>query len=132
MTNCVSLFHPVQPFIAHQSVEAPGRQLTVISDISNGNHSPNNPLPIYRNAANTDKNPTVVIPTPKGTPPLAIVMIPYLPSLLPKEAGESAANGLYTPFSVLKDWKNHRVWQEVEEMYYKKVAAITPTKYTIS
>lgn len=125
LTNCVSLFQPVTPFVTHRSLETPGRKLTVISDISNDSHSPNNPLPIYHKATNTDKNPTVGIPTPEGTPPLTIAMIPYLPSLLPKEASESAANGLYVPFRLLNDWKNNRVWKEVQKMYHEKVGELT-------
>lgn len=52
-------------------------------------------------------------------------MIPYLPSLLRKEASESAANGLYTPLRLLGDWENHRMWQEVEKMYHEKTNDLT-------
>jgi hypothetical protein len=125
LTNCVSLFHPVAPFVTPESLQDPQRKLTVISDISNDSHSPNNPLPIYTNATNSDREPTVKIPTPEGTVPLSIAMIPYLPSLLPREASESAANGLYPVFRQLSDWRNHRVWQVVERMYRDKIATLT-------
>jgi saccharopine dehydrogenase (NAD+, L-lysine forming) len=127
LVNCVSLFGPVRPFVSTESLEAPGRKLVVISDISNDSHSPNNPLPIYQNATNSDVEPTVRIPTPAGTPPLTIAMIPYLPSLLPREASEAAANGLYPALALLSHWDQFRVWKEVEKMYRDKIATLTQT-----
>ncbi|RYP79589.1 hypothetical protein DL769_002899 [Monosporascus sp. CRB-8-3] len=130
LTNRVSLSSPVAPFVTFESLKAPGRKLTVISGISNGSHSPDNQLPIYTNSTNSDVRPTVRIPTPSGTVTLTIAMIPYLPSLLPREASESAANGLYPAISLLGGWQNHGVWLEVEKMYRDKIAALTGNQTT--
>lgn len=70
LTNCVSLFHPVTPFVTKDSLEASGRKLTVIFDISNDSHSPNNPLPIYTDATNSDVDPTGQDPDTQRNIPL--------------------------------------------------------------
>ena len=57
-------------------------------------------------------------------PPLSVITIDHLPSLLPREASEAFSNALLPSLLQLKDRKHVRVWQQAEELFNKKVTAL--------
>ncbi len=94
-------------------------------------------LQIHRFACKTDESstnmslsinttftaPTVPVPV-SSDPPLSVISIDHLPSLLPKEASEAFSNALLPSLLQLKDRKSARVWQQAEELFHKKVATL--------
>jgi len=57
-------------------------------------------------------------------PPLSVISIDHLPSLLPREASETYGTGLVPHLINLKDWHNDPVWTRAEALFKKKVAEL--------
>lgn len=93
--NCIYLTSKIPPFLDAASIAAAGeqRRLGMVVDVSCDTTNPNNPLPIYSINTTFDK-PTVRVDVPAGTPPLAVVSIDHLPTLLPREASEAFSHDL--------------------------------------
>jgi len=96
------------------------------SPIENGpltfDSNPNNPIPIYTIATTFDK-PTVPVEV-KNDPPVTIISIDHLPSLLPREASESFSEALLPHLLELKHWKQNPVWSRAEKLFREKVATL--------
>ena len=90
--NCIYLTTKIPNFVDMSSLDTPNRKLSVICDVSADTTNPNNPIPIYTVATTFDK-PTVPVEV-KGEPPLSVISIDHLPSLLPREASEAFSNDL--------------------------------------
>ncbi|KAM0788698.1 hypothetical protein ACM66B_002795 [Microbotryomycetes sp. NB124-2] len=93
--NCIYLTTKIPNFIDKQSIDAAGdkRQLRVVVDVSCDTTNPNNPLPIYSINTTFDK-PTVDVDGLKAGPPMTVVSIDHLPTLLPREASEAFSSDL--------------------------------------
>lgn len=73
--------------------------------------------------ATTFEKPTVPVEV-KGEPPLNVISIDHLPSLLPREASE-AFSGLLLPHLLeLKHWRTNPVWARAEKLYIEKVKTL--------
>jgi saccharopine dehydrogenase (NAD+, L-lysine-forming) len=120
--NCISIFAPVPPFLTMASLDAPDRRLSVVCNISTDSKSPNNTIQIYQDFT-SDKQPTLQVPIPCG-PPLSVIAVPYLPSLLPRDSSQTAGKALYPAITKLDAWRQHRLWRESEQMYHDKVATV--------
>lgn len=96
------------------------------SPIENGplkfDSNPNNPIPIYTIATTFDK-PTVPVEV-KNDPPVTVISIDHLPSLLPREASESFSEALLPHLLELKHWKQNPVWSRAENLFADKVATL--------
>ena len=57
-----------------------------------------------------------------GNPPLSVISIDHLPTLLPREASEQFSGDLLPSLLELPACKTSRVWVEAEELFKKKVA----------
>ena len=57
-------------------------------------------------------------------PPLNVISIDHLPSLLPREASEAFSAALLPSLLSLKDRKNARVWTQAEDLFREKVAML--------
>ena len=68
--------------------------------------------------------PTAPVPVPSN-PPLSVISIDHLPSLLPREASEAFSTALLPSLLQLKDRKNARVWRQAEELFNKHVAMLS-------
>lgn len=84
--------------------------------------NPNNPIPIYT-IATTFSKPTVPVEV-KNDPPLTVISIDHLPSLLPREASESFSGALLPYLLELKHWKQNPVWSRAEKLFTEKVATL--------
>jgi hypothetical protein len=90
--------------------------------------NPHNPIPIYDITTTFDK-PTVPVDLPKSNgPPLSVISIDHLPSLLPRESSEMFSTALLPSLLTLNDRANARVWKQAEELFDEKVATL-PKEY---
>jgi saccharopine dehydrogenase (NAD+, L-lysine forming) len=83
LVNAVLTTHAVPPFLTHTDLDGQARRLTVVCDVTCDVTSACNVLPIYDSTTNWQRP---VHRQHNRTPPLDIIAIDNLPSLLPKEA----------------------------------------------
>jgi len=81
--NCILASPSCPRFVTSDDVTAGDRRLSVIADVSCDPESVYNPIPIY-NRSTTFTDPTVTITA--GPPPLDVMAIDHLPSMLPMES----------------------------------------------
>jgi saccharopine dehydrogenase (NAD+, L-lysine-forming) len=120
--NCIYLASSIPPFVDTKSLDSPARKLSVVCDVSCDTTNPYNPIPIY-NVNTTFANPTVPVKVERD-PPLSVISIDHLPSLLPREASEAFSSALLPSLLQLKDRKTSRVWQQAEQLFNEKVATL--------
>ncbi|WP_432133943.1 saccharopine dehydrogenase [Streptomyces sp. bgisy154] len=82
MVNCVLATTPVPPFLRDTDLDAPARRLRTVSDVTCDVGSPLNVLPVY------DRTTEWTEPVRRlhKDPPLDLIAIDNLPSLLPRES----------------------------------------------
>jgi saccharopine dehydrogenase (NAD+, L-lysine-forming) len=90
LVNTVFATEPGTPFLTTDDLRRPGRRLTVVSDVTCDVTSDCNRLPVY------DKVTDWGTPVRRlgGTPPLDLLAIDNLPSLLPRESSTDFSAGL--------------------------------------
>ncbi|KAF7503926.1 mitochondrial Homoaconitase [Endocarpon pusillum] len=120
--NCIYLSSKIPNFVDIPSLDTPNRKLSVVCDVSADTTNPNNPIPIYTVATTFDK-PTVPVEV-QGEPPLSVISIDHLPSLLPREASEAFSNDLLPHLLRLKDWRSDPVWARAEKLFQEKVSTL--------
>jgi saccharopine dehydrogenase (NAD+, L-lysine-forming) len=120
--NCIYLSRPIPPFVDMVSLSSPTRKLSVVVDVSCDTTNPHNPIPIYSINTTFDK-PTVPVPL-SSEPPLCVISIDHLPTLLPREASEAFSKDLLPSLLLLKNRKEARVWVEAEKLFEEKVASL--------
>lgn len=57
-------------------------------------------------------------------PPVSVISIDHLPSLLPREASDTFSQDLLPYLLTLNDWKNDPVWAGADKLYKEKVATL--------
>ncbi|KKY38373.1 putative saccharopine dehydrogenase [Diaporthe ampelina] len=126
--NCIYLASKIPHFVNTESLNAAGadRKLSVVCDVSADTTNPFNPVPIYSIATTFDK-PTVPVHSLEQGPPLSVISIDHLPSLLPREASEAFSNDLLPHLLKLNDWRNDPVWAGAEKLFKEKVATLPPS-----
>lgn len=82
LVNTVLTTSPVPPFLTDEDLDTPGRRLRTLSDVTVDVGSPMNLLPVYDTATTWD-DPARRL---RDEPPLDLIAIDNLPSLLPREA----------------------------------------------
>ncbi|MDQ0834777.1 saccharopine dehydrogenase (NAD+, L-lysine-forming) [Streptomyces achromogenes] len=103
LVNCVLATTPVPPFVREEDLDDPGRRLRTLSDVTCDVGSPLNVLPVYdRTTEWTDP-----VRRLRKEPPLDLIAIDNLPSLLPREASADFSAAL-TP--VLLDFGAAGPW----------------------
>jgi saccharopine dehydrogenase (NAD+, L-lysine forming) len=83
LVNTVLVTSRVPPFLRPEDLDDPARRLSLVSDVACDVTSEFNPLPVYDSVTTWDQP---VRRLRDGTPPLDIIAIDNLPSLLPREA----------------------------------------------
>ena len=123
--NCIYLSEEIPPFINKEALSSDKRKLSVVCDVSCDTTNPHNPIPIY-DENSTFSNPTLPV---KGfeKPPLSVISIDHLPSLLPRESSEAFSEALLPSLMGLKERNGQRVWQQAEELYNEKVGTLPET-----
>ncbi|MCX5267700.1 saccharopine dehydrogenase [Streptomyces sp. NBC_00199] len=103
LVNCVLATTPVPPFVREEDLDDPARRLRTLSDVTCDVGSPLNVLPVYdRTTEWTDP-----VRRLRKEPPLDLIAIDNLPSLLPREASADFSAAL-TP--VLLDFGAAGPW----------------------
>lgn len=120
--NCIYLSDPIPPFLNQESLSSEKRKLSVVCDVSCDTTNPHNPIPIYTENS-TFSNPTLPV-AGFDNPPISVISIDHLPSLLPREASEAFSQALLPSLLSLKDRKSTRVWTQAEELFNSKVATL--------
>lgn len=146
--NCIYLTEKIPYFVTNAAVNGagPSRRLGVIVDVSCDTTNPHNPIPVY-NTLSYFNNPIVKAQTEyvahstypecscailshpdlyfyihsDGLPPLHVIAIDHLPTLLPREASEQFSSDLLPSLLTLPERSTARVWTEAEELFKKKV-----------
>jgi saccharopine dehydrogenase (NAD+, L-lysine-forming) len=115
--NAVFLGGPVPPFLDPSWLHRE-RRLRVVADVSCDPDSPHNPIPLY------DRNTTFGQPALQAAmaPPLWVVAIDHLPSLLPRESSEDYG-GQLLPHLLALGTKN-AVWQRAQSCFMEKSAPL--------
>ncbi|KAH6845289.1 hypothetical protein B0I37DRAFT_379722 [Chaetomium sp. MPI-CAGE-AT-0009] len=121
--NCIYLTKKIPNFVNLESLQVPDRKLSVVCDVSADTTSPFTPVPIYTVATTFDK-PTVPVDGLQNGPPLSVISIDHLPSLLPREASEAFGRDLLPSLLALNDWQNTPVWARAEKLFKDKVATL--------
>ena len=120
--NCIYLSDEIPPFVNAKSLSSPNRKLSVVCDVSCDTTNPHNPIPIYKENSTFDK-PTLPVQVERD-PPLCVISIDHLPSLLPREASEPFSDALLPSLLQLKDRQTASVWQQAEKFFSDKVLTL--------
>ncbi len=116
--NCV-VATPNTPVFFQPNYIDSKRKLRVIGDIACDPDSDYNPIPIY-NEPTTWTSPGLKI---ANDPPLDIMAIDNLPSLLPKESSIDFAEQIFPYLMQLVD-KNYGVWQRAKQVFKSKLLEV--------
>jgi len=121
--NCIYLSSQIPNFVDHSSIAAAGkfRRLSVVVDVSCDTTNPFNPIPIYNINTTFDK-PTVAVEVGSENPPLSVVSIDHLPTLLPREASEQFSGDLLPSLLQFPNRQTAQVWAEAEALFKNKLA----------
>ncbi|KAJ9632498.1 Saccharopine dehydrogenase [Taxawa tesnikishii (nom. ined.)] len=120
--NCIYLSDPIPPFIEPSHLNSESRVLSVVCDVSCDTTNPHNPIPIY-SINTTFEKPTVPVDIKTG-PPLSVISIDHLPSLMPREASEAFSNALLPHLLKLQERHSTSVWIGAERLFNEKVATL--------
>ncbi|KAI9842431.1 MAG: hypothetical protein M1837_007176 [Sclerophora amabilis] len=119
--NCVYLGpDPIRPFVTYQSLAEPGRKLRVVCDISCDPSDVHNPIPIYTEYS-TFQKPTLPVEVKGDGPPLTVVSIDHLPSLVAREASDTFSKLLLSSFKKLNRRGEEGVWTRAQRVYEENV-----------
>lgn len=122
--NCVYLAGtPTPPFVTLESLSKSGRQLRVACDVSCDPTDPHNPVPIYHEITSFP-NPTVRVKVDGDGPPLTMVSIDHLPSLVAREASNAFSELLLPSLKVLNRRNEEGVWARAEKVFKEKVSEL--------
>ncbi|MEH0935367.1 saccharopine dehydrogenase [Micromonospora psammae] len=122
LVNTVLSTAPTLPFLTNADLHQPDRRLATVADVSCDVDSPCNVLPIY------DRCTTWAEPVRRlhaGPPPLDLIAIDNLPSLVPVEASTSFSAGLLPLLVALTG--SHPAWRRCERAFHD---AVTRTEET--
>ena len=122
--NCIYLGQQIPPFVTRESLSKPGRKLRVISDVSCDPGDLNNPIPLYTKYS-TFTNPTLPVDVGGDGPPLTMISIDHLPSLVAREASESFSKLLLPSLKSLDRRDKEGVWVRAEKIFHEKVGEMS-------
>ena len=120
--NCVYLTSKVPPFVTHDILASPDRNLSVVCDVACDPNSSHNPVPIY-DTWSSFSSPTLPVKL-TSDPPLSVISIDHLPSLLPREASEAFSTDLLPSLLLLDKREEAPVWKGAEKIFHEKVKGL--------
>ncbi|ESK98395.1 saccharopine dehydrogenase [Moniliophthora roreri MCA 2997] len=120
--NCIYLSSQIPHFVTRETIMAAGkdRRLSIVVDVSCDTTNPFNPIPIY-SINTTFSEPTVTVDVGAENPPLSVISIDHLPTLLPREASEQFSTDLLPSLLQFPDRKSARVWTDAEKLFREKL-----------
>ncbi|KAF9015353.1 saccharopine dehydrogenase [Cyathus striatus] len=108
-------------YLTSQIPAGTNRRLSVIVDVSCDTTNPYNPIPVYSINTTFDK-PTVPVDVGSKNPPLSVISIDHLPTLLPREASEQFSADLLPSLLEFPNRHEARVWLDAEKLFRAKLA----------
>ncbi|MEQ9487796.1 MAG: saccharopine dehydrogenase [Alphaproteobacteria bacterium] len=118
--NCILASPSCPKFVTSDDVEAKDRTLSVIADVSCDPESRYNPIPIY-NRSTKFTDPTVRVTG--GPPPLDVMAIDHLPSMLPLESSMDYSRQL-TPALLTLSKPEEDVWGRALADFKRNIARL--------
>jgi len=116
VVNCVSINKKSRPFLTLKTLEVSSRKLSVIADVTCDVGSPSNLLPIY-DAITTYAHPTHRLIV---NPPLDLIAIDHLPSLVPAESSVEFSNSLLPHLkTLLASEELPPVWKRAKNWFHR-------------
>ncbi|KAF9270414.1 saccharopine dehydrogenase [Marasmius fiardii PR-910] len=121
--NCIYLNSKIPFFVTRDQIIAAGkdRKLSVTVDVSCDTTNPYNPIPIY-SINTTFSEPTVAVDVGSENPPLSVISIDHLPTLLPRESSEQFSSDLLPSLMEFPRRQSARVWTDAEKLFREKLA----------
>lgn len=120
--NAIYLSESTPLFLDLTIVATPSRKLSVIGDVSCDPTSEFNPIKVY-NACTTFSKPTVLVEV-QNDPPLSVIAIDHLPSLLPRESSEAFSAQLLPHLLNVDKRSQDKVWLRAEKLFKEKAATL--------
>ena len=117
--NCILAQEGVPVFVPKSALGAP-RRLSVIADVSCDPESPFNPIPIYNHATSFDRP---IVRVSDENPPLDVMAIDNLPSMLPVESSEDYAAQLLPSLLTLSEIEGG-VWGRARKIFDEKTSEL--------
>jgi hypothetical protein len=114
--NCVLVFSSIPPFVTRETIAGDGRALTVVCDVSCDPFGDYNPVPLYTECTTFEDPAARLI---DGMPPLDLVAIDHLPSMLPRESSEDFSDQLLATLLQLGE-PERGVWGRALETFKDK------------
>jgi saccharopine dehydrogenase (NAD+, L-lysine-forming) len=121
--------NPPPPFLTTAMITKAGasRRLRIFVDVSCDTSNPTNPVPIYHTTTTFD-SPCLALDVPKGSPPLDVVAIDHLPSLVPAESSREFA-GAMLPYLVScgkadAPQQHKAIWKHVQDLYTSELTRV--------
>ena len=119
LVNCVFVDREIPPFMTPDLLGRPGRTLSIICDVSCDPSSDFNPLPLYRDCTDFG-SPCQRI---ADAPPLDLIAIDHLPSLLPAESSHDFSSQLLPALLDLQG-DGTGVWHRASQSFLEKSQSI--------
>ncbi|MFJ8135098.1 saccharopine dehydrogenase [Streptomyces sp. NPDC096013] len=110
LVNCVLATTPVPPFLRAPDLDDPTRRLRTVSDVTCDVGSPLNVLPVYDRTTEWD----APVRRLRDRPPLDLIAIDNLPSLLPRESSTDFSAALLPH---LLDFGTGEAWRRDLELF---------------
>ncbi|PWI14203.1 saccharopine dehydrogenase [Streptomyces sp. Act143] len=112
LVNCVLATTPVPPFVRGTDLDDPARRLRTLSDVTCDVGSPLNVLPVYDRTTEW----TEPVRRLRKEPPLDLIAIDNLPSLLPRESSEDFSGSL---LPLLLDFGTDGPWGRALDRFHQ-------------
>ncbi|MDN3025293.1 saccharopine dehydrogenase [Streptomyces sp. S.PB5] len=112
MVNCVLATTPVPPFLREADLDDPTRRLRTLCDVTCDVGSPLNVLPVYDRTTEWDDP----VRSLRKEPPLDLIAIDNLPSLLPKESSTDFSGQL---LPLLLGFGTGGPWQRALDRFHR-------------
>jgi saccharopine dehydrogenase (NAD+, L-lysine-forming) len=123
VVNTVLTTVPIDPFVIRADLERPGRRLRLLSDVTCDCDSPLNLFPIYR-APTTWQQPVERVAGIE--PPMDVIAIDNLPSLLPRQSSTDFSAALVGHIAALD--RGGGVWQSSRDAFQLAGAGSAATR----
>ncbi len=117
LVNCVLVHDPMPPFLTQQMTGLDGRRLGVIADVSCDPYGSYNPLPLYQRCT-TLQDPCLRLI--ERAPPLDVIAIDHLPSLLPGESSLDFSEQLLPSLLRLQHPEGEE-WQRARTLFHERL-----------
>lgn len=118
MVNAVLTSSPVSPFLRPADLDEPGRALRTVCDVTCDVGSPFNVLPIYDSTTSWEQPARAL----RDEPPLDLIAIDNLPSLVPLEATDAFSADLLPLLLDLP--RSTSPWQRCELLFHDTVTSM--------